>query len=188
MTNFTRYTAENAPAGSKPILEGVQSAWKFIPNLHATLAESPLALEVHNYLFDAFDKSSFTPAERQIILMTASYENNCEYCMAGHSALAKMAQVPEDAWNAIRQGKPIPNAKLEALHKFAGEVVAKKGWVDETAASGFLAAGYSKAQMLELLIAVSLKVMASYTNHFAHTPLDDFQKATAWTHPTRKAA
>lgn len=188
MTEFAVHTPDTAPAASKPILEQVKAAWSMIPNLHGVLAESPLALEAHNFLFSQFDKTSFTPIERQIILMTVSYENNCEYCMAGHSTLAKMAHVPADAWAAIRAGEPIADPKLEALHRFAGAVVANKGWVDPATTDAFLAAGYAKAQILELLIAVSLKAIASYTNHFAHTPLDDFQKPNAWKHPTKAAA
>lgn len=185
MTDFTIYTAKTAPAGSAPILEQVQKNWHFVPNLHGILAESPLALETHNYLFDAFAKTSFSAQEQQIILMTVSYENACSYCMAGHSALAKMAHVPDDVRAAIRAGTPVADSRLEALRRFAAEVVASKGFVNDATTQAFLAAGYTKAQILELLIAVSLKVMASYTNHFAHTPYDDFQKPMAWTHPTK---
>lgn len=186
MTNFSQYSVSNAPEGSKAILEGVQQAWGMIPNLHATLAESTLALETHNYLFDAFAKSSFTPQEQQVALMSISYENECNYCMAGHTFLAANAGVAEEVRNAIRNGEAIADSKLEALHQFAMAMVSKKGWVSEEEVSAFLSAGYTKAQILELLIAISLKVMASYTNHIAHTPYDEFQLPTAWVHPSKQ--
>lgn len=188
MTQFTIHTAATAPEGSRATLEATERQWHMVPNLHGILAESPLALATHNALFDAFAKSSFTAQEQQVILMSVSYENACSYCMAGHTALAKMAGVPEAVRDAIRAGIAVPDAKLEALHRFAGAVVAKKGWVDEAEVDAFVAAGYSRAQVLELLIAVALKVMASYTNHMAHTPYDAFQLPTAWTRPGQQAA
>lgn len=188
MTQFTVHTAQTAPAAAQPILAEVQAKWKMIPNLHGVLAESPLALQVHNFLFDAFARSSFSAQEQQVILMSVSFENACSYCMAGHTALAKMAHVPEAVRDAIRAGHPVADAKLEALHRYAGAMVAKKGHVSEAETEQFLAAGYSKAQILELLVAVSLKVMASYTNHIAHTPYDEFQKPTAWTPPAKQVA
>ena len=188
MATFKQYSVGEAPAGSKPILEATHKAWGVIPNLHATLAESPLALEVHNYLFDAFERSSFTPQERQVALMSISYENECNYCMAGHTMLAKNVGVADDVREDIRAGRAVNSPRLEALHRFAASLVAKKGWVEEAEVSAFMSAGYTKAQVLELLIGVGLKVMASYTNHIAHTPYDAFQLATAWTHPKTKAA
>lgn len=186
MVAFTLYTEETAPVDSKPILAAGKKNWGMVPNLHAVLAESPIAFETHNYLFDAFMATSFTDQEKQIILMSVSYENNCHYCMAGHSFLAKRAGVADDVYQAIRDGRPIADAKLEALHAFASEVTAQKGHIADATADAFIAAGYTKAQMLELLMAVALKVMASYTNHFAGTPYDAFQAETKWTHPSAR--
>lgn len=36
----------------------------------------------------------------------------------------------------------------------------------------FLDAGFTKRQMLEVILGVSQKVMSNYTNHLANTPVD----------------
>ena len=91
MSTFTLHTTETAPAASKEQLTGIEKAWSFVPNLHRTLAESPVTLEAYNTLFGLFGKSSFTPAEQQVVYLAINVVNECEYCTSGHSVLAKHA-------------------------------------------------------------------------------------------------
>lgn len=188
MSDFTIYNAQNAPEGSREILSNVEAGWKFIPNLHGTLAESPIALEGYSKLFELFGKSSLTPAEQQVVYLTANYENECHYCMAGHTGLAKMAHVPEQAIQALRDGEPIANAKLEALRKFTSVMVTKRGWVSEDEISAFTAAGYDKENILEVILGIATKVISNYTNHISSTPLDSFMSGSEWQHPTKRNA
>jgi AhpD family alkylhydroperoxidase len=114
MTEFKLHDVSSAPEASRPTLGAIEKAWGFVPNLHRVLAEAPAALEGYATLFGIFDKTSFSPAERQVVYLTANYENECQYCMAGHSVLAKMAHLPEQAIQALRDGRPIEDKKLEA--------------------------------------------------------------------------
>jgi alkylhydroperoxidase family enzyme len=82
---------------------------------------------------------------------------------------------------ALRDGSPIPDAKLQALRK----VVTERGFLSDGDIEAFLKAGYSKANVFDVIAGVALKVMSNYTNHITHTPLDDFMKANAWTHPSK---
>lgn len=186
MTSFTIYNAHTAPPGSQPILAAVESNWNFIPNLHGILAESPVALEAYNSAFSLFAKSSFTPAEQQVVFLSVNFENNCEYCMSGHSVLAANARVPAQAIEAIREGQPVADARLQALRVFTQSLVRNRGTVDPSEVDGFLAAGYTKAQVLEILVAIAAKTISNYSNHIAKTPLDAFMSKTAWTHPARR--
>jgi alkylhydroperoxidase family enzyme len=81
-------TIETAPEASRPLLESVQKSLGFVPNLMATYANSPAVLQGYLSLDSAFRKSSFTRAEQQVILLTASVENDCDYCAAAHATVA----------------------------------------------------------------------------------------------------
>ena len=186
MTEFTLHDTQSAPAASRPTLEGAEKAFQFLPNLHRVLAEAPAALEGYAILFQIFDKSSFTPAERQVVYLTANYENECQYCMAGHSVLAKMARVPDQAIEALREGQRIEDDRLEALRVFTSKVVTNRGWVSDADVNALLAAGYAKQNILEVILGVAVKVISNYTNHVAHTPADPFMKNTLWTHPSKR--
>ncbi|WP_222872645.1 carboxymuconolactone decarboxylase family protein [Hankyongella ginsenosidimutans] len=88
----------------------------FVPNLHKILAESPAAHEAYSTLYKlATEKTNLTPVEVQVVMMTSNYHNRCHYCMAGHSMIMTMLKAPQDIITALREGKPLADAKLEAL-------------------------------------------------------------------------
>lgn len=188
MTDFPVHTAATAPAESAAILTATKAAWGFVPNLHAKLAEAPIALQGYNTLFDLFGKSSFSPAEQQVVYLTANVFHECEYCTSGHSYLAKAAGLDAATVTALREGGALPDAKQQALHAFTLAVITQRGRVDAAAVDAFIAAGFSRGQVLEILVAIAAKTISNYANHIAGTPLDGFMTATAWVAPSRRAA
>ena len=180
MTHFTQHTLETAPKDSQPILEHVEKAYGFIPNLMATFAESPAAVEAYATLSGIFDKSDLTPTERQVVLMTNNRLNGCTYCMAAHTTISTMQGVPADVIETLRSGTSFTDAKLEALRSFTAKIVENRGNIDRSDSDAFIAAGYSQANILEVILGTSLKVLSNYTNHVAHTPLDDAFQPNAW--------
>ena len=185
MSDFVTHTIESAPEGSRGALAEAQAKYGAVFNLFGALAESPVAVTAYKALGDLFEQSSFTPAERQLLLLAISAENGCEYCVAAHSAGAKMATLDDQAIEAVRGGTPIADARLATLRDFALAVVRQRGWVADDAVAGFLASGFTKAQVLEVIVAVAFKTISNYTNHIAQPPLDAPFEATRW---ARRAA
>ena len=188
MTDFDPHSIESAPEASKASLEHSQKAYGFLPNLHAVMAEAPTLLEGYKTLAGIFEKGTFTPIEQQVVYLTSNYENECHYCMAAHSGIAKMVGAADDVVTALREGTPIADAKLEALRVFTRKIVVTRGWVDAADVTAFLAAGYTEAQVLEVILGTAVKVMSNYTNHLAQTPVDDRFAPLSWTHPDKRAA
>lgn len=180
---FKLHDIENAPKASAGILNGVQQAWGFIPNLHRVLAESPAALEAYATLWGIAEKTSFSPVERNIAYLSIIYENECTYCMAGHTNLSRMAKVDDASIEAIREGKALADPKLEALRKFAALVTRNRGVLSEADVDAFKAAGYTNQSVLDVLVLAATKLISNYTNHLAHTPLDSFMAGAEWTAP-----
>src|SRR5207244_8112843 len=114
-----------------------------------------------------------TPTERQLVEIAASPENHCTYCVAAHSTIAGMLKARPEIVTAVRTGAPVGDAKIDALVTFTRAVVRNKGFVPEPAVGTFLAAGYSKAQLLEVVGHVGLKTLANYTHALAGFPLDE---------------
>ena len=183
INGFKLLDSSNAPASSAAILDSVQNAWGFVPNLHRVLAESPAALEAYSTLWSIAEKTSFTPQERNIVYLAIIYENECTYCMAGHTNLSRMAKVDPAAIAAIREGQPIADAKLEALRQFAAKMTRQRGFVSEADVSAFKAAGYDNRAALDVLVLAATKLISNYTNHLAQTPNDEFMKGAEWTAP-----
>lgn len=187
INGFQLHQHDTAPAGSTAILDQVQGAWGFVPNLHRVLAESPAALEAYATLWSIAEKTSFTPVERNIAYLSIIYENECAYCMAGHTNLSRMAKVDDDAIAAVRDGRPIADAKLEALRRFAAQVTRQRGFVTEEQVGAFKAAGYTNQAVLDLLVLAATKLISNYANHLAQTPLDPFMAGAEWQAPGQLA-
>jgi len=113
---FTPLLTKDAPLASQTLLEQAHRYFGFVPNLLATLAHSPAALRVYLNADLGFQHGTLTPAEQQIVLLTASKENDCRYCTSSHSALARFfANVPGEVVIAIECGQPVADAKFNAL-------------------------------------------------------------------------
>jgi uncharacterized peroxidase-related enzyme len=180
MSTFNIHTKETAPAKSAELLANAEKSIGFIPNLLGAFAESPATLKAYMTIGQIFDDSSFSPAERQVVILAASRFHECHYCVAAHSVIADLQKVPADVVEAIRNDQPIADSKLQALRTFTTSVIEKRGWVSDEDTGAFLVAGYSKAQILEVILGISFKTLSNYTNHIANTPLDDAFAAKAW--------
>lgn len=157
----------------------------FIPNMYANMANSPGLLNTYLDGYAAFrQESGFTPTEQDVIFLVISRENGCEYCVAAHSVLAdKASGVPVAVTDAIRDGHPLPDAKLQALAEFTRVLVASHGLPERAQTGPFLAAGYSERHILEIVLAIAVKTLSNYANHLFHTPLDEMFAARRWSDP-----
>lgn len=180
MTTFPIHSAETAPEALAPIVEAIHKNMGFVPNLIGVLADAPAAVEAYAAVMDIFERSSLSNAEKQTVLLSASLVNDCEYCMAAHSAVAGMKRVPEPIIEALRAGTALPDAKLDALARLTRSVVETRGWPTEVTRQAFFAAGYGTREYLEVIVGVSLKTISSHVNHAAGTPLDTAFEPTRW--------
>lgn len=178
--NYPVHTLDTAPEAAKETLAGAKKAHGFLPNLLAVMAEAPALLKAYRTLAGLFDETSLSPSERQVVLLAVSYQNGCEYCVAAHSVIAGMQKVPEHVVQAIRAGWPIADRKLEALRRFTTALVTSRGRPSHADTAVFLSAGYTKSQILEVVLGVGMKTLSNYTNHIAETPLDQAFAKAAW--------
>ena len=181
MTKFTTHTVDSAPEASKPLLENIEKAFGFVPNLMGNMAEAPAILEAYMTLSGIFKKTDLSETERQVILITSNRLNGCKYCMAAHTATSLKAGVPQDVLDSLRDNTPIADPKLEALRQFSIVMVESRGWPSQADAEAFLAAGYTQQNMLEVILGTGLKVLSNYTNHITQTTLDERFEPFKWT-------
>ena len=179
MSAFPIHDETTAPAASRPLLEGARKSLGFVPNLFGLLAGSPAALEAYQSLSAIFDKTSLDPTERQVVLITTSVTNGCDYCVAAHSKISELQKLPSDVIEALRNETPLPG-KLEALRTFTKALLARQGWADENDIAAFTAAGFDRAQVLDVILGVTFKTLSNDANHVAGTPLDEAFAAHAW--------
>ncbi len=188
MSTFKIHNAETAQSPADNILAAVETTIGFVPNLFGVIAESPTALKAFVQLDNVFAKTSLNATSREIIQIAVSVENECAYCVAGHSAFAEMQNVPEPIVEAIRNNQPIVDSKLEALNQFTRLVVRNKGFVSDEAVQEFLGAGYVPAHVFEVILGICVKTFSNLANNIIGIPLDDEFSRYVWQPETEEVA
>lgn len=179
--NFPIHSLQTAPEGSQSTLREIEKAYRFIPNLFGMLAESPLAVSAYAQLNGLIQSAAtLTPQEQQVVMLSISGANGCKYCMAAHSAVAAMVQTPAATVAALRECALPENPRMAALVRFARQLVAERGWVKDEAVQAFVDAGFTRAQVLEVLVILAMKTLSNYANHLANTPLDPAFASQKW--------
>ncbi len=177
---FELLSQNTAPEASREMLKKVQEKYGMVPNLMAVMATAAPLIEGYGALSQAFTASSLTPSEQLIVILATSYENECHYCMAAHTVIAQGQKIPADLIEALRQGESLADPKLETLRGFVIEMVTLRGRPKEETIAAFLAAGYTNANALEVVLGIGLKTLSNYTNHLADTPVDPAFASGTW--------
>jgi len=180
--DYKMLTPAEASPEAKALLDATHGKIGMIPNMYSVMANSPAFLDSYMHSYEAFrNQSGFSPIEQEVTFLAISAENGCEYCVSAHSFVADvMSNVPTEVTDAIRDGRDIPDAQLQALATMAKVIVSKRGLPSTQDVSDFLNAGYTQNDLLSVILAVSVKTLSNYINHIAKTPVDAAFAGRVW--------
>ena len=156
-------TRDQVNTESQEIFDTLKSNLGMVPNLYATIGYSSNALGSFLEFSGNAGKTSFSNKEIEAIKLAVSETNNCAYCKAAHTAIAKMNGFSHEETIQLRNAS-IEDAKLNLLTRFAKEISSKAGHVSEEIKEEFFSAGYNEKALIDL---VSVVTAISFTN-FAH--------------------
>ncbi|HEX3403920.1 MAG TPA: hypothetical protein VHT74_26720 [Acetobacteraceae bacterium] len=180
MEQFPVYTIDTAPEASKPALQDLHAAFGIIPNIAGAMATSPVLINSLLGLFGRVHSGSFTEAQIQTLLLTNAVTNACAWAVAFHTALAlKEGLAPADV-DAIRAGRAPNDSKLGALSTLARTLIEKRGRIADQDREAFLAAGFGKDHLLEVIGVVAASTITNYTGNVTNPPLEAPFQAHVW--------
>jgi len=162
---------ETAPDSSREMLQTVRERMGMIPNVLATLAHSPPALQGYLQLKEALAGGRFSEAEQEQINLAVSQTNQCDYCLAAHRTVGGQLGLDEEAIRLARAGQA-DDQRLRAALTFVQKLVEKRGWADDEDLREAREAGLNDPEIIELIAHVTLNTLTNYTNHVADTELD----------------
>jgi uncharacterized peroxidase-related enzyme len=175
-------TIAETPAASQPLLEAVVKQLGTAPNLFRLVATSPQALEGYLALSGALAKGALPAQTRERIALAIAEINGCDYCLSAHSYLGKnLAKLDDDEIAANRSGAS-NDPKADAAVRFAASVARSRGHIGDADFSAVKLAGYTDAQIVEIVQHVALNTWTNTFNNVFQTDID-FPVVTA-----RKAA
>ncbi len=158
-------------ASTQATLDGVKAKIGKVPNLHATFAQAPAALNGYLALGDALGKGVLTAKQREIVALTVAQFNSCHYCISAHTLLGKGAGLSPDAIRAARHGKG-DGAIDNAVAVLALRIVETRGQVSDSDLSAARLAGLDDARIVEIVGNVAHNVLTNFLNNVAQTEID----------------
>lgn len=169
-TKFNVPTREEVSTNNQALFDTLQKGLGFIPNTYATIALSSTALE--NYMTFTNAKTSLSKKEKEVINLVVSQVNSCEYCLAAHTAIGKLNGFNEEQIIEIRKGTITFDNRFDALAKFAKEIAINKGHINNVTLENLLDQGFSKENVMDIILAVADISITNYVNNITKVPID----------------
>lgn len=170
MSDFRPLKREEVSEANQTVFDNLEKALGFVPNLYATYAYSNNALV--NYLNFANAKTSLTAKQKEVVNLAVSQVNNCAYCLAAHTAIGKMNGFTEEQILELRAGGASFDKQLDALAALAKNVTENRGATDQVIVENFLAAGFTKENLIDTLVLVGDKTISNYIHSTTQIPVD----------------
>ncbi len=177
MSRIHQVDPQSASGKAKQLLDAVQSKLGLVPNMTRAMANAPAVLDGYLSLSGALSKGTLSAKSREQIALAVAQTNECEYCLAAHSAIGKMVGLSVDQILDSRRGTSV-DPKTDAIIQFAREVVDERGHVSDATLAQARAAGLDDGAIAEIVANVALNIFTNYFNHVADTEID-FPRAEA---------
>lgn len=171
MTRIRAIDPNEASGKAKELLDGVQSKLGMTPNIMRIMANSPAVLEGYLGFSGALQNGVLDPKLREMIALFVSETNGCGYCLSAHSAIGKMNGLSGEEILDSRRGFST-DSRAEAALRFAGQIVEKRGWVDDIDIARIRGAGFGDPEIAEIVANTALNIFTNYFNHAALTEVD----------------
>lgn len=170
--HFPPLTPDSAPEAARPALRASLASFGFLPSPVARAAHSPALLKHLLAGFAAFEHTSLSQLEREVVAFAVAREIECHYCMAMHTALLVRSAADEALIAALRNGSPLAEPRLEALRQFVRALVVARGRPSEAEWRALLVAGFEPQQALEALLGTGVYLLSTLTNVLTRAELD----------------
>ena len=170
MANFQVPTRDQVSAPNQAIFDQLQKGLGFVPNLYASFAHNETALG--DYLTLQNRKSTLKAKEREVINLAVSQVNECAYCLAAHTALGKMNGFTDEQILELRAGHASFDSKLDALANFTRNITINRGKPSAEAKAQLLNAGYSEANVVDILVVIGDKIITNFLHGTTQVPVD----------------
>ena len=171
MTRIRPIDQHTADAGAAELLGDVKKKMGSVPNLIATMANSPAVAKAYLGFSQALSTGTLPPRLREQIALVVGETNDCGYCLAAHTALGKAAGLTEQETRAARRGTS-PVEKERVALDFARKLVQDRGVIADADLERVRQAGYTDGEIGEIVANVALNIFTNYFNHVAGTEVD----------------
>ncbi|SEI54738.1 uncharacterized peroxidase-related enzyme [Dyadobacter sp. SG02] len=162
---------EQVSPESQEIFDGFSKRLGRVPNLYATIGYSPTSLKAMMNFEDALGHGVFNAKEREAIYLVVSQVNQCDYCLAAHTILARKRGFTDEEIIGFRKGDAA-DPKLHTAIQLAKAIAENKANVSDAVRDAFFEAGYDEAGLMDLISLVTLRTFTNYVYALTKIPVD----------------
>jgi uncharacterized peroxidase-related enzyme len=173
MTRLTTLNPVDATGPAAELFANIKKAVGKVPNAYATIGtHSPAALGAMLAVDGVIGKGTLSKSDVETIKLAVSEVAGCDYCVAAHTLMGKMAGLSPEAMREVRAGTATGDVKRDALVRFVRTLVSSSGTVASTEVEAVLAAGYTEQQLIEISLAITSITFTNLVNRINDTTLD----------------
>jgi uncharacterized peroxidase-related enzyme len=166
-------TLATATGASAEVYAQIKKAVGSVPNTFAAIgAHGPAALKAVLAADAVLATGPLARADQETIKLPVSTVAGCDYCVAAHSLLGKMAGLSPDALRNIRAAEPTGDGKRDALIHFIALLTKTSGTIDESEFAAIKAAGYTDEQLVDIRLPIATTTFTNIFNRINDTDVD----------------
>lgn len=172
MSRIPTPAVEQAPAEAQALLADVGSRLGTVPNMYRIIANSPAALAAFLGFGGALDRGELDPLIRESIALAVAEASGCDYCLSAQTYRVRKAAMLDDAEITANRSGASNDIRADAALRFAARLARDRGRVNEADVEAVKRAGYSDAEIVEIIAAVALNLFANTVNEALKTDID----------------
>lgn len=165
-------TVENAPEASRALLAEAGQRFGMVTNLHRILSTSPAALEALIRFHAALEEGDLTPLTRERIALAVAEAHACDYCLSVQTHRVRRGGMLDDAEITANRSGASNDIKADAAVRFAARLARERGAVTDADMAAVMNAGYSNAEIVEIIAHVAMGIFAGTANVALQTDID----------------
>lgn len=164
---------ETATGATAEVYAQIKKAIGNVPNTFAAIgAHGPDALKAILLGDSVLAAGSLPKRDQETVKLVISEVAGCDYCVAAHSLLGKMAGLKPEELKNIRERRATGDEKRDALIRFVRKLAQSSGTVSDAEFAAIKAAGYTDKQLVEISLAFATTVFTNVFNRINDTAID----------------
>lgn len=171
MSRIALIDPATADGERKQLLAQIHGAFGATPAMFRAVANSSAALKSLWGSFGALGGGVLPARLGEQIAVAVADRNDCEYCLAAHTALGRKAGATSEEMTAAQHGESA-DAKTAAALRFALKLVNDRGQVGDADVQALRGAGFDDEHIVEIVAHVALNLFTNYVNVALAVPLD----------------
>jgi uncharacterized peroxidase-related enzyme len=173
MSRIASPALQSATGATAEVYAQIKKAVGSVPNTFAAIgAHEPAALKAILLADSVLAASTLSKQDQETIKLIVSGVAGCDYCVAAHSLLGKLAGLKPETLKQIRGGQPTADGKRDALIRFVRNLAQTSGTISDEEFSAIKAAGYTDAQLVDISLAFAVTVFTNVFNRINDTAID----------------